>query len=69
MLAYYVEWHMRKAVAPLLFDDEKVVTQDPGETSSVVAPSKRSKKARTKAATKKTPEKLRKSNLSEYYFL
>jgi len=58
MLAYYVEWHMRKALAPLLFDDEKVVTQDPGETSSVVAPSKRSKKARTKAATKKTPEKL-----------
>ena len=22
MLAYYVEWHMRKALAPLLFDDE-----------------------------------------------
>jgi hypothetical protein len=22
MLAYYVEWHMRKVLAPLLFDDE-----------------------------------------------
>ncbi|MEW6496589.1 MAG: IS1634 family transposase [Cyanobacteriota bacterium] len=57
MLAYYVEWHMRKALAPLLFDDEKV-TVEPEKTSSVVAPSKRSKKARAKAATKKTLEKL-----------
>jgi hypothetical protein len=57
MLAYYVEWHMRKALAPLLFDDEKV-TEQPEEQSSVVAPSKRSKKARPKAATKKTSEKL-----------
>lgn len=57
MLAYYVEWHMRKALAPILFDDEKV-TVEPEETSSVVTPSKRSKKARAKAATKKTPEKL-----------
>jgi transposase len=57
MLAYYVEWHMRKALAPLLFDDEKV-TEQPEEQSSVVAPSKRSKKARESAATKKTSEKL-----------
>lgn len=57
MLAYYVEWHMRKALAPLLFDDEKV-TEQRREQSSVVAPSKRSKKARAKAATKKTVEKL-----------
>jgi hypothetical protein len=57
MLAYYVEWHMRKALAPLLFDDEKV-TVEPEEKSSVVAPFKRSKKALAKAATKKTPEKL-----------
>jgi transposase len=57
MLAYYVEWHMKKALAPLLFDDEKV-TEQPEEQSSVVAPSKRSKKARAKAATKKTSEKL-----------
>ena len=57
MLAYYVEWHMRKALAPILFDDEKV-TVEPEEKSSVVAPAKRSKQARTKAATKKTSEKL-----------
>ncbi len=57
MLAYYVEWHMRKALAPLLFDDEKV-TEQPEEQTSVVAPSKRSNKARAKAATKKTSEKL-----------
>lgn len=57
MLGYYVEWHMRKALAPLLFDDEKV-TIESEEESSVVAPSKRSKKARAKAATKKTSEKL-----------
>jgi len=24
MLAYYVEWHLRKALAPLLFDDEEL---------------------------------------------
>ena len=57
MLAYYVEWHMRKALAPLLFDDEKV-TVEPQEKSLAVAPFKRSKQARAKAATKKTSEKL-----------
>ncbi len=57
MLAYYVEWHMRLALAPLLFDDEKV-TEQRREESSVVASSKRSKKSRAKAATKKTVEKL-----------
>jgi len=56
MLAYYVEWHMRKALAPILFDDEKV-TVELEEKSSVVAPFKRSKQARSKAATKKTSEK------------
>jgi hypothetical protein len=57
MLAYYVEWHMRKALAPLLFDDEKV-TVEPQKKSLAVAPFKRSKQARAKAATKKTSEKL-----------
>ncbi len=27
MLAYYVEWHMRQALKPLLFDDEELETQ------------------------------------------
>ncbi|MBD1806085.1 hypothetical protein H6F98_11565 [Microcoleus sp. FACHB-SPT15] len=47
---------MRKALAPILFDDEKV-TVELEEKSSVVAPFKRSKQARSKAATKKTSEK------------
>jgi transposase len=56
MLAYYVEWHMRKALAPLLLDEEKV-TEGEGKIVSVVVPAKRSKKTRAKAATKKTIEK------------
>jgi len=55
MLAYYVEWHMRKALAPILFDDD-----DPqaGEAlrESVVAPAQRSPKALRKAHTKRTVE-------------
>lgn len=34
LLAYYLEWHLRKALAPLLFDDEALEadrkTRDPG---------------------------------------
>ena len=41
MLAYYVEWHMRQDLAPLLFDDED---QAAGEKrrASVVAPAQSS---------------------------
>jgi hypothetical protein len=28
MLAYYVEWHMRQALAPLLFDDDDKATAE-----------------------------------------
>ena len=55
MLAYYVEWHMREALAPVLFDDE-----DPqgGEAlrRSVVAPAQRSPAAQAKAAHKCTAD-------------
>jgi transposase len=52
MLAYYVEWHMRQALAPVLFDDE-----EHGETrSSPVAPAVRSQKAQAKALRKRTEE-------------
>lgn len=52
MLAYYVEWHMRQALAPVLFDDE-----EHGETrSSPVAPAVRSEKAQAKALRKRTEE-------------
>jgi len=53
MLAYYVEWHMRQALAPVLFDDE----QRDGSRPSVVAPAVRSPEARAKARTKRTADK------------
>jgi hypothetical protein len=57
MLAYYVEWHMRVALAPLLFDDQdKQAAQ--AQRSSVVAPACRSSSAKAKDHTKRTPEDL-----------
>jgi len=53
MLAYYVEWHMRKALAPILFDDEEPQTGK-ARRSSVVAPAQRSKSADAKAGNKRT---------------
>ena len=57
MLAYYVEWHMRLALAPLLFDDEDKKGAD-AERSSIVAPAKRSAAALRKAAQRRTTENL-----------
>jgi len=55
MLAYYVEWHMRRSLAPLLFeDDDKPAGQ--ALRDSVVAPSRRSPKADRKARTKRTED-------------
>lgn len=53
MLAYYVEWHMRERLAPLLFDDEE---RDAAEArrSSMVAPAKRSLAALRKASVRRT---------------
>ncbi len=55
MLAYHVEWHMRLALAPLLFDDDDPAA---GEAlrSSVVAPAQRSPGATRKARTKRTAD-------------
>jgi transposase len=50
MLAYYVEWHMRQALAPILFDDhDKAAAQMQRE--SIVAPAKRSLEAQAKACS------------------
>jgi transposase len=49
LLAYYVEWHLRRALAPLLFTDEQ-----PPPQSSPVAPAQRSASAQAKARTKRT---------------
>lgn len=55
MLAYYVEWHMRKALAPILFDDHD---RQAGEKlrASIVAPAQRSPEALRKARTKRAPD-------------
>ncbi len=54
MLAYYVEWHMRKDLAPLLFQDEELDhnrrTRDP------MAPAKASASAKRKKRTRLTPD-------------
>jgi transposase len=55
MLAYYVEWHMRHSLAPILFDEEE---QEEAEAlrDSVVCPAKRSPKAQRKAQRKRTDD-------------
>ena len=55
MLAYYVEWHMRHDLAPMLFDDEDPVL---GQLlrESVVAPAQRSPEAQRKAHTQRTAD-------------
>ena len=55
MLAYYVEWHMRQALAPLLFDDEEQEAAE-AQRSSVVAPAQPSAKARRKASRQRTDQ-------------
>ena len=51
MLAYYVEWHMREALAPVLFDDHERAAVEAARTSNV-APAQRSDAAKRKAASK-----------------
>jgi transposase len=53
LLAYYVEWHMRQRLAPLLFDDHDKAAAE-AQRSSVVAPARRSAAAERKARTKRT---------------
>jgi len=50
MLAYYVEWHMREAWAPLLFEDEELPQQR--QQRDPVAPAQPSPSARRKKATR-----------------
>jgi DDE family transposase len=51
MLAYYVEWHMRQALAPMLFDDDDPAAAE-AAPPSVVAPAQRSPRAQRKASSK-----------------
>jgi transposase len=57
MLAYYIEWHMREKLAPLLFDDHE---RDEAEATrdSIVQTAPRSDAARAKDKTKQTADGL-----------
>ena len=56
MLAYYLEWHMRQKLAPMLFDD---TDKDAAEAAraSVVAPAQRSEAAIRKQTTGGPPRR------------
>ncbi len=55
MLAYYLEWHMRQSLAPILFDDHDRPAAE-AERRSVVAPARRSPAAQSKALRKVTDD-------------
>jgi transposase len=56
MLAYYVEYHMRKALAPLLFDDEEL--DERRKRRDPVKPAKPSDSAKRKKTVRLTPDGL-----------
>ena len=56
LLAYYVEWHMRRALAPVLFDDEDLAENRPHRDP--VAPARPSTSAQQKKWHRVTPEGL-----------
>jgi len=56
MLAYYIEWHLREAWAPLLFQDEELREQR--SQRDPVAPAQPSPSARRKKATRRSSEGL-----------
>ena len=51
LLAWYLEWHLRRRLAPLLFEDEAPPVRD-----SPVQKAEPSQPAKAKAATKRTPD-------------
>ncbi len=53
MLAYYLEWHMRQTLAPMLFDDHDRAAAAEAERTSPVAKAKVSKAAYRKASTQR----------------
>ena len=57
MLAYHLEWHMRQALAPILFDDHDRAAAEALRTSPVAA-AKPSPAAKRKAKTKRTEDGL-----------
>lgn len=57
MLAYYVEWHMRQRLKPMLFDDE-YLDEASATRASAVAKAARSDHAKAKDATKQAQDGL-----------
>ena len=57
LLAYYVEWHMRQALKPLLVRRRRPAAAEAAR-ASIVAPAQRSPRAKAKAATKRTADGL-----------
>jgi transposase len=57
MLAYYVEWHMRQVLKPILFDDHDSAAAQAARRS-IVAKAERSDAGDRKAATKRTQDGL-----------
>src|SRR6202030_4662657 len=57
MLAYYLEWHMRQRLAPMLYDDTDKDAAE-AQRSSVVAKAGRSPAAVTKQTTGRTDDGL-----------
>jgi Transposase DDE domain len=57
MLAYYVEFHMRSRLAPILFDDHDRAAAA-AERQSIVAPAQRSPAARRKITSRRTDDGL-----------
>jgi transposase len=56
LLAYYVEWHMRKALAPILFEDEEL--QEDRKRRDPILPAKPSASVKQKKATHQTTDGL-----------
>ncbi|MDA3664519.1 IS1634 family transposase, partial [Mycobacterium xenopi] len=55
MLSYYISWHMKQALAPILFaDNDKPAAA--AKRADPVAPAQRSDKALAKAARKRTED-------------
>jgi transposase len=57
MLAYYVDWHMRAALAPLLFEEDDPQAAE-AMRDSAVAKAQKSPSAEAKATTKRTQDGL-----------
>ncbi len=56
LLAGYLKWHLRRAWAPLLFDDQSLAQER--KTRDPVAPAKPSPAAKRKKATRRTEDGL-----------